>query len=96
MKKEIENLQPPKFHKELSSVYTGIEPKHNIKIVHRNLDGFVDIFNRNNDVGSLTMIGIEDPLRDDSCLSRESASMVTYKGFLPRHLMYQEMQNSTL
>ncbi len=96
MKKEIENLQPPKFHKELSSVYTGIEPKHNIKIVHRNLDGFVDIFNRNNDVGSLTMIGIEDPLRDNSCLSRESASMVTYKGFLPRHLMYQEMQNSSL
>jgi Glycosyltransferase Family 4 len=96
MKKEIENLQPPKFHKELSSVYAGIEPKHNIKIVHRNMDGFVDLFNRNNDVGSLTMIGIDDPIRHNFHCSSERSCMVTYRGFLPRHLMYQEMQNSSI
>ena len=95
MKKEIENLQPPKFHRELSSVYTGIQPKHNIKIVHRDMDGFVDIFNRNNDVGSLTMIGFED-LNHDNFYSRDGSSTVTYRGFLPRHIMYQEMQNSSI
>ncbi|MDQ5870441.1 MAG: hypothetical protein M3530_12050, partial [Thermoproteota archaeon] len=96
MKKEIVDLQTPKFHKELTSVYAGIEPKNNNKIVHRNMEGFVDIFNRDKDVGSLTMIGIEDPFRDNSYSSRERATMVTYRGLLPRHLMYQEMQNSSI
>jgi hypothetical protein len=96
MKKEIENLQSPKFHKELSSVYAGIEPKHNMKIAHRNMDGFLNLFSQENDVGSLTMIGIDDSIRDNSHYSRQRSCMVTYRGFLPRHLMYQEMQKSSI
>ena len=96
MKNEIKDIPPPKFHKELISVYAGIEPKNNIKIAHRNMEGFVDIFNRYNDVGNLTMIGIEEP--SDNALSHSGSSnaRVAYKGYLPRHLMYQEMQNSSV
>jgi hypothetical protein len=43
MKNEIKDIQPPKFHKELNSVYAGIEPKNNTKIAHRNMEGFVEI-----------------------------------------------------
>lgn len=96
MKKEIENLEPPKFHKELSSVYAGVEPPNSMKIVHRNMDGLVDIFNHNNDVGSLTIMGIDDSIANSSHYSRGGSCMVTYRGFLQRHLMYQEMQNSSV
>jgi glycosyltransferase involved in cell wall biosynthesis len=96
MKNEIMDIRPPKFHRELVSVYAGIEPKNNIKIAHRNMEGFVDIFNRYNDVGSLTMIGVEEPSNNVLSHSGPSNARVTYKGYLPRHLMYQEMQNSSV
>jgi glycosyltransferase involved in cell wall biosynthesis len=95
MKNEIKDIQPPKFHKELISVYAGIEPKNNTKIAHRNMEGFVDIFNRYDDVGNLTMIGIEEPSNDASS-SDPLNFRVDYKGYLPRHMMYQEMQNSSV
>jgi glycosyltransferase involved in cell wall biosynthesis len=96
MKNEIKDIQPPQFHKELISVYAGIEPKDNTKIAHRNMDGFVDIFNRFDDVGTLTMIGVEEPSNISPSSSFSSTSRVEYKGYLPRHLMYQEMQNSSV
>jgi Glycosyltransferase Family 4 len=101
MKNEIKDIQPPKFHKELNSVYAGIEPKNNAKIAHRNMEGFVDIFNRYDDIGKLTMIGIEEPSTNTSSSSLSSSSnpsniRVVYRGYLPRHLMYQEMQNNSV
>ena len=96
MKNEIKDIQPPKFHRELISVYAGIEPKNNIKIAHRNMEGFVDIFNRYDDVGILTMIGVEEPSTNAPSPSGPSNARVAYKGYLPRHLMYQEMQNSSI
>jgi hypothetical protein len=99
MKVEIKDIQPPQFHKELNSVYAGIEPKNNTKIAHRNMEGFVDIFNRYDDIGNLTMIGIEEPSNNASSLSFSSDSSnarVVYRGYLPRHMMYQEMQNNSV
>ena len=96
MKNEIKDIPPPKFHNELISVYAGIEPKNNIKIAHRNMEGFVDIFNRYNDVGNLTMIGVEESSNNALSHSGPSNARVAYKGYLPRHLMYQEMQNSSV
>jgi glycosyltransferase involved in cell wall biosynthesis len=96
MKNEIKDIQTPKFHKELTSVYAGIEPKNNNKIAHRNMEGFVDIFNRYNDVVSLTMIGIEEPSYNTSSSSKAKFSRVTYRGYLPRHIMYQEMENNSV
>jgi Glycosyltransferase Family 4 len=102
MKNEIRDIQPPKFHKELNSVYAGIEPKNNTKIAHRSMEGFVDLFNRYDDIGNLTMIGIEEPSNNASSStslsssSDPSNSRVVYRGYLPRHMMYQEMQNSSV
>lgn len=96
MKNEIKDIQPPKFHNELISVYAGIEPKNNTKVAHRNMEGFVDIFNRHDDVGTLTMIGLEEPSTIAPLSTVSSTSRVAYKGYLPRHLMYQEMQNSSV
>jgi hypothetical protein len=99
MNDEIKDIQPPQFHKELDSVYAGIEPKNNTKIAHRNMEGFVDIFNRYDDIGNLTMIGIEEPSNNASSLSFSSDSSnarVVYRGYLPRHMMYQEMQNNSV
>jgi glycosyltransferase involved in cell wall biosynthesis len=96
MKNEIKDIQPPMFHKELVSVYAGIEPKNNTKIAHRDMEGFVDIFNRHDDVGTLTMIGVEEPSTITPSSSVSSTSRVAYKGYLPRHLMYQEMKNSSV
>ncbi|MGA7368085.1 MAG: glycosyltransferase [Nitrososphaeraceae archaeon] len=96
MKNEINDIQPPKFHRELISVYAGIESKNNTKIAHRNMEGFVDIFNRYDDVGTLTMIGVEEPSNNATSPSGPSTSRVVYKGYLPRHMMYQEMQNSSV
>ena len=96
MKNEIKDIQPPKFHKELTSVYAGIEPKNNAKIAHRNMEGFGDIFNRYDDVGTLTMIGIEEPSYNTPSSSNPTNPRIAYKGYLPRHMMYQEMQNSSI
>ena len=99
MNDEIKDIQPPQFHKELNSVYAGIEPKNNTKIAHRNMEGFVDIFNRYDDIGNLTMIGIEEPSNNASSLSFSSDfsnARVVYRGYLPRHMMYQEMQNNSV
>jgi hypothetical protein len=99
MNDEIKDIQPPQFHKELNSVYAGIELKNNTKIAHRNMEGFVDIFNRYDDIGNLTMIGIEEPSNNASSLSFSSDfsnARVVYRGYLPRHMMYQEMQNNSV
>jgi glycosyltransferase involved in cell wall biosynthesis len=96
---EIKDIQPPKFHKELNSVYAGIEPKNNSKIAHRNMEGFVDIFIQYDDVGTLTMIGVEEPsitTHSSSSSFDSSNTRVAYKGYLPRHMMYQEMQSSSV
>jgi glycosyltransferase involved in cell wall biosynthesis len=60
------------------------------------MEGFVDIFNRYDDVGILTMIGVEEPSTNAPSPSGPSNARVAYKGYLPRHLMYQEMQNSSI
>lgn len=92
IKNEIEDIRTPEYHKELRSVYAGIEPR-NSSVAHRNMEGFADIFNQYNDIGTLTMIGIEEPPIE---APKAKYSRVTYRGYLPRHDMYQEMQANSI
>jgi glycosyltransferase involved in cell wall biosynthesis len=87
MKFETENLEKPHIHSRLSSVYAGIEGKSQ---PHRNIEGFVDMFYEQ-DIGNLTMIGIEDA--NDY---QKSKTRVRYVGFLPRREMYEEMNKHSI
>ena len=87
MKFETENLEKPHIHSRLSSVYAGIEGKSQ---PHRNIEGFVDMFYEQ-DIGNLTMIGIEDANDNQKSITR-----VRYVGFLPRREMYEEMNNHSI
>lgn len=82
LKKETEDVQQPNFHKELSSVYAGIEG--NQPMPHRNIEGFVDMFSKL-DIGNLTIMG--------SIKDQKSAKRIRYAGILPRTNMYKEMGN---
>ena len=58
--KEINWIPQPNYHQSLSSVYAGVEPKGPVKSLHRNLEGFVDIF-ENDSIGQLFVIGQNEP-----------------------------------
>jgi glycosyltransferase involved in cell wall biosynthesis len=83
--KEIEPIREPIYHPSLSSVYAGVEAKGPIKPSHRNLEGFIEIF-QNNDIGKLYVIGWDD----------YSTNNVIYRGFLKRDQMYKEMQDHSV
>jgi glycosyltransferase involved in cell wall biosynthesis len=83
--KEIELIEIPQRQESLSSVYAGVEAKGPIKPAHRNIDGFIDLFERNN-IGKLFVIGWSD----------NSTTNVRYSGFLARRLMYEEMHNHSV
>lgn len=82
---EIELIEIPQRHESLSSVYAGVEAKGPIKPAHRNIDGFIDLFERNS-VGKLFVLGWND----------KSTTNVKYSGFLARSRMYEEMQNHSI
>jgi len=83
--KEIEWIGEPVYHQSLSSVYAGVEPKGSVRSLHRNLEGFVDIF-ENDDIGKLYIIG----------WNTSSTRNVHYRGFLDRTKMYNEMRNHSI
>ncbi len=84
LKEEIEHIQQPTFHNELSSVYAGIG---NRSMPHRNIEGFVDMFSKL-DIGNLTVMGgIE---------GQKSKKRIRYTELLPRIKMYEEMSNHSI
>lgn len=85
MRNEMDMTSEPPFHDHFSSVYVGVEPKGGMKISHRNLQGLVEVFCKE-DIGTLTMIGVEN----------KSSAKIKYKGFLPRQEMYAEMLNHSI
>ena len=87
LSEETRDIQEPYLHDGLSSVYAGIEGK---SMPHRNIEGFVDMFYEQ-DIGNLTMIGIEDAID-----KQKSKTRVRYVGFLPRREMYEEMNNHSI
>lgn len=85
LQKEIEFIDEPVYHESLSSVYAGVEAKGLIKLTHRNLDGFFEIFEKHN-VGKLFVLGWDGPSSND----------IVYCGYLDRKAMYMEMANHSL
>jgi hypothetical protein len=80
MRNEVKDIEKPRLHTRLSSVYAGKEAKGENKTLHRNIDGLTDVFYMN-DIGDIIMIGIEG----------KSTAKVKYTGFLTRQAMYSEM-----
>jgi hypothetical protein len=82
---EIEWISKPVFHEYKSLVYAGVEPTGPNKSIHRNLDGFIDLFDNEN-IGKLYIIGWDSL----------STTNVQYLGFLNRTDMYKQMQNHSI
>jgi hypothetical protein len=83
---EVNHLEQPRIHPNLSSVYAGVESKGQ---VNRDIGGLSDAFVQYN-IGNLTMIGIQ------AIDKQKSKSRVRYAGFLPRAKMYEEMKNHSI
>lgn len=82
---ETSNIEYPKCHQSLSSVYAGSDG-HNIdSYPHRNMVGFTELF-ENNGIGTLTILGWEN----------KSTDKVRYKGFLSRQDMFNEISNHSI
>ncbi|HEU5120645.1 MAG TPA: glycosyltransferase [Candidatus Nitrosocosmicus sp.] len=83
-KSEIDWIPRPVFHEHKSSVYAGVEPTGELKSVHRNLDGFIDLFENDvtSDIGKLYIIG----------WNSRSTPRTEFLGFLDRTEMYKQMQ----
>ncbi|VFJ15005.1 glycosyltransferase [Candidatus Nitrosocosmicus franklandus] len=88
LKSEIDWIPRPVFHQHKSSVYAGVEPTGALKSIHRNIDGFIDLFNNDliNDIGKLYIIGWKS----------ESTPTTEFLGFLGRKEMYRQMQNHSI
>lgn len=82
---EIMNIREPTFHKNVASVYAGIELKNPIKPLHMDLDGFFNLFDQNS-IGKLSVLGWNRPSTDN----------VTYFGYLNRTQMYNEMYKNSI
>jgi hypothetical protein len=83
---EVNWIPKPEFHHHKSSVYAGIEPNGTVKSIHRNLEGFIELFG-NNDIGKLFILGWS---------SNITTSNVQYLGFLNRIEMYKQMQKHSI
>jgi glycosyltransferase involved in cell wall biosynthesis len=83
MKTECSDLEKPRFHSALSSVYSGIDSS--AVYAHRNLDGLLDIFT-NHEIGHLIMIG----------MNGQSSEKIKCLGVLPRRTMYSEMMKHSI
>jgi glycosyltransferase involved in cell wall biosynthesis len=87
LKNEIDWIPKPVFHKHKSAVYAGVEPTGQVKSMHRNLDGFIELFeNGGSDIGKLYIIG----------WNSLPTSNVQFLGFLGRRDMYSQMQNHSI
>lgn len=88
MKTETPISHIPEIHKDLNSVYAGIEPLKEVSAfsAHRNITGLDRVFNEN-DVGKLVLIGRTNFQPTDK---------VIYKGLLSRSKMYNEMAKCSI
>jgi glycosyltransferase involved in cell wall biosynthesis len=86
MKFETENIEKPRIHSRLSSVYAGSDGLNKQKVPSRNIDGITDTF-INENIGELTIIGWE---------GRCSSKKITYTGCLSRQAMFSEMSKHSI
>jgi hypothetical protein len=88
LKSEIEWIPRPVFHQHRSSIYAGVEPTGELRSTHRNLDGFIDLFENGatKEIGKLYIIGWNSP----------STHNTEFLGFLDRKEMYRKMQNHSI
>ncbi|HET7642982.1 MAG TPA: glycosyltransferase [Nitrososphaeraceae archaeon] len=82
---EINDLITPYFHESFSSIYSGSDGYFIEKQPHRNMEGFIELFNFNK-IGNLTILG----------WTGESTEKVCFKGRLERGNMYKEMTNHSV
>jgi len=87
LRDEVNWIPEPEFHNYKSSVYAGVEPTGIVKSMHRNIEGFVDLFS-NKDVGKLFVLGWSS--------NNVSIPNVQYLGFLNRTEMYKQMQKHSI
>lgn len=83
---EVKNLPKPHFHTKLSCVYAGSDGQAKEKRPNRDIDGLADVF-ESHDIGTLNIIGWSE---------RSTTGKITYKGFLPRQEMYNEMSKHSI
>ena len=82
---ETSNIEGPRYHQFLSSVYAGSDGLNIDRYPHRNMTGFTDVFETNG-IGTLTVLGWKN----------NSTDRVKYKGYLSRQEMFNEMSNHSI
>jgi glycosyltransferase involved in cell wall biosynthesis len=82
---EVDWIREPIYHQNLSSVYAGVEPTGNTKSIHRNIEGFIDLFDKY-PIGKLAILG----------WTNTSTQNVNFLGFLGRKEMYEQMQKHSV
>ena len=82
---ETSNIEGPRYHQFLSSVYAGSDGLNIDRYPHRNMTGFTDVFETNG-IGTLTVLGWKN----------NSTNRVRYKGYLSRQEMFNEMSNHSI
>jgi hypothetical protein len=82
---EVNWITEPVYHQNLSSVYAGVEPTGNTQSIHRNIEGFIDLFDKY-PIGKLAILGWKNT----------STPNVDFFGFLDRKEMYEQMQKHSL
>ena len=88
LRDEVDWIPKPEFHHHKSSVYAGVEPTGTVKSMHRNIEGFTELFS-NNDYGELFIMGWSNN-------KKISTLNVQYLGFLDRTEMYKQMQKHSI
>ncbi|VFJ15007.1 glycosyltransferase [Candidatus Nitrosocosmicus franklandus] len=84
LKSEIERIEPPKRHDHFSSVYAGTSPFKGYQTPIKNIDGFIDLFDKGS-LGKLSVIGW-------TCSDSE---FIKYHGFMDRKDMFNEMEKNS-
>jgi glycosyltransferase involved in cell wall biosynthesis len=82
---ETSNMEGPRYHQFLSSVYAGSDGLNIDRYPHRNMTGFTDVFETNG-IGTLTVLGWKN----------NSTDRVKFKGYLSRQEMFNEMSNHSI
>ena len=87
LKKEIQDLDNPVYHNELSSVYMGTDGLALYHYPNRNIGGLTEIFN-NSEIGRLEIIGWNN--------KKKEHSNVKFHGFLSRDKAFKILKESSI
>ena len=87
MKNEIQNLDNPEYHKELSSVYMGSDGWATYPYPNRDMSGLLETFN-NNEIGRLDILGWNDP--------KKETSKIKFHGYNSRDNMFKILRKSSI